>query len=153
MKAYGVVEVSRRTFLTSALGGCGPWSSRPGRFTPGNRTIGTIWIGLVGPRVGLNAMAKRKEPLPLPGMDPGLVTTLTELSGLLKYPFPYRESNPYLPSRSSVTILTELYPPFLKVLNSPVYFILCIFIHVTYTKWDVLKSVTKAPYAYYSHSL
>jgi hypothetical protein len=43
-------------FLTSALDG-GEWSSsRPGCFTPGERTAGVHWIGgWVGPRAGLDA--------------------------------------------------------------------------------------------------
>jgi hypothetical protein len=47
-------------FLTSALVG-GEWSaSRPGRFTPCEIALGTHWIGgLVGPKVGLDAVANR----------------------------------------------------------------------------------------------
>jgi hypothetical protein len=50
MKAYGGVDVQIHIFLTSALVG-GEWSpSRPGRFTPGERALGTHWIGgLVDP--------------------------------------------------------------------------------------------------------
>jgi hypothetical protein len=57
MKAYGGV------FLTSALVG-GEWStSRFGRFTAGERTPGTHWIGgWVGPRAGLHNMEKGKFP-------------------------------------------------------------------------------------------
>jgi hypothetical protein len=48
-------------FMTSALHG-GEWSaSSPSRFTPGERAPGTHWIGgWVGPRVGLDAMEKKK---------------------------------------------------------------------------------------------
>jgi hypothetical protein len=44
-------------FFTPALHG-GEWStSRPGRFTPGERVPGTHWIGgLVGPRAGLDVV-------------------------------------------------------------------------------------------------
>jgi hypothetical protein len=51
--------------LTSALGG-DEWSaSRPGRFTPRERTPGTHWIGgWVGPRSVLDAVKKRKIPSP-----------------------------------------------------------------------------------------
>jgi hypothetical protein len=54
MKAYGVVDVYIHIFLTSALAG-GEWSaSRPCRFTPGNRTPGTLQIGgWVDPRAGI----------------------------------------------------------------------------------------------------
>jgi len=50
-------------FLTPALDG-GEWSaSRPGRFTPGVGTSGThCREGWVGPRAGLDAVAKRKIP-------------------------------------------------------------------------------------------
>jgi hypothetical protein len=46
--------------LTSALDG-GEWSaSRPGRFTPRERALGTHWIrGWVGPRAVLDAVVKR----------------------------------------------------------------------------------------------
>jgi hypothetical protein len=51
--------------LTSALVG-GEWSaSRPGRFTPREKTSGSHWIGgWVGPRAGLDAVVKRKIPSP-----------------------------------------------------------------------------------------
>jgi hypothetical protein len=47
--------------LTYVLDG-GEWSdSRPGSFAPGERALGTHWIGgYVGPRVGVEAMEKRK---------------------------------------------------------------------------------------------
>jgi hypothetical protein len=59
MKAYGGVDVYTDVFLTSALVG-GEWSdSRPGRFTPRERTPGTHWIGgWVNPRAGLEDMKK-----------------------------------------------------------------------------------------------
>jgi hypothetical protein len=42
MKACGGVDVYIHIFLTSALAG-GEWSaSRPGRFTPGERALGTL---------------------------------------------------------------------------------------------------------------
>jgi hypothetical protein len=63
MKTYGGVEIQLHAFLTLALYG-GKWSaSRPGRFTPGERVPGTHWIGGgVGPRAGLDAVARRKLP-------------------------------------------------------------------------------------------
>jgi hypothetical protein len=61
MKAYVGMDVQIHIFLTSAGAG-GEWSaSRPGRFTSGERTPGTHWIGdLVGPRAGLEDVEKRK---------------------------------------------------------------------------------------------
>jgi hypothetical protein len=55
--------------LTSALVE-GEWStSRPGRFTPGERAPGTHWIGgWVGLRAGLNDLEKRKFLTP-PGLE------------------------------------------------------------------------------------
>jgi hypothetical protein len=55
--------------MTSALVG-GEWSaSRPDRFTPGERTLGTHWIGgWVGLRVGVDEVEKRKF-LTLPGLE------------------------------------------------------------------------------------
>jgi hypothetical protein len=55
--------------LTAALVG-GEWSvSLPGRFTLGERTPSTHWIGgWVGPRVGLDDVEKRKF-LNLPGLE------------------------------------------------------------------------------------
>jgi hypothetical protein len=56
------VEVQLHAFLTSALDG--EWSaSRPGRFTPTERALGTQWTGgWVGTRDVLNAVVKRKIP-------------------------------------------------------------------------------------------
>jgi hypothetical protein len=50
-------------YLTSALDG-GEWSaSRPGRFTPRERVLGTHWIGgWVGSRAILDVVVKRKIP-------------------------------------------------------------------------------------------
>jgi hypothetical protein len=70
MKADGGgVDVQIRVFLTSAPAG-GEWSaSRPGRFTPGDRGLGTHWIGgWVDPRDGLDNVDKRKF-LTLPGVE------------------------------------------------------------------------------------
>jgi hypothetical protein len=66
MKAYGgVIHI----FLTSALAR-GEWSaSPPGRFTPGERAPGTIWIkGRVDPRAGLDDVEKGKF-LTSPGLE------------------------------------------------------------------------------------
>jgi hypothetical protein len=54
MKAHGRVDVYTHIFLTSAIAG-GEWSaSCPGRFTHGERALGTHWIGgWVVPRAGL----------------------------------------------------------------------------------------------------
>jgi hypothetical protein len=85
MKAYWGVEVQLHTFFTSPLDGGERSASRPGRFTLKYRAPGTHWIeGWVGPRAGLDAVAKRKIPIPR------------------------RESNSYRPARSLVTIPTEL---------------------------------------------
>jgi hypothetical protein len=50
------------TFLEGSALDRGEWSaSRPCHFTPGERAPGTHWIGgWVGPRVGLDAVEKRK---------------------------------------------------------------------------------------------
>jgi hypothetical protein len=63
MMAYGGVGVEIHIFLTSALVG-GEWSaSRPGRFTPGERTPGTHSIGgWVDPRAGLYDVMKILDP-------------------------------------------------------------------------------------------
>jgi hypothetical protein len=63
MKTYGGVEVWPYTCLTPALGR-GEWSaSRPTRFDPKKRALGTHWIGnWVEPRTGLDAVAKREIP-------------------------------------------------------------------------------------------
>jgi hypothetical protein len=51
--------------LTSALDGVKWSASRPGRFTPRERSPGTHWIGgWVGPRAVLDAVVKRKIPNP-----------------------------------------------------------------------------------------
>jgi hypothetical protein len=63
MKTWWGVEVYLYIILTSALDG-GEWSaSRLGHFTPGERAPGTHFIGgWVGPRAGLDAVAKSKFP-------------------------------------------------------------------------------------------
>jgi hypothetical protein len=69
MKAYVGVDVEIHIFLTSALVG-GEWStSRPGRFTPGERAPGTHWIGgWVDLRAVLDDLEKRKF-LTLSGLE------------------------------------------------------------------------------------
>jgi hypothetical protein len=69
MKAYGAVDVYIHIFLTSALVR-GEWSaSHLGRFTPGERTPCTHWIGgWVDPRSGLDDLDKRKF-LTVPGLE------------------------------------------------------------------------------------
>jgi hypothetical protein len=61
MKAYGSGCIDSHIFLTSALVG-GEWStSRLGRYTPGERAPGTLWIGgWVDLRAGLNDLEKTK---------------------------------------------------------------------------------------------
>jgi len=78
-------------FLSSALDE-GEWSaSRSGCFTPRGSTAGTHCIGAwVGPRAGLDAVAKGKNLSPCRELNPShsarrLVTDLTEL------PFRWRE--------------------------------------------------------------
>jgi hypothetical protein len=50
----------------------GEWLvSRPGHFIPRVRVPGTHWVGgWVGPRAGLDAALKRKNPQPPPGIEP-----------------------------------------------------------------------------------
>jgi hypothetical protein len=56
MKTYGGMDVWSHIFLTSALIGCEWSASRPGRFTPGERSPRTHWIwGWVDPWSGLDA--------------------------------------------------------------------------------------------------
>jgi len=64
------VEVKLHAFLTSALDG-GDWSaSRPSRFTPKEIPHGIVLIGgLVGPRAGLNPVAKRGNTFPSPARN------------------------------------------------------------------------------------
>jgi hypothetical protein len=69
----------------------GEWSaSRTCRFIAGEWSPGTLWIGSwVGPRGGLDAVAKKMNPCPRRVSNPGratrrLVTTLAELPRLLR---------------------------------------------------------------------
>jgi hypothetical protein len=95
MKVYGGVDVYIHIFFTSALDG-GEWSaSRPGRFTPGERTPGTHWIGgWVDPRAGLDDMEKRKF-LTLPGLEllPLGRPSRSQLLYRLRYPGSIKNSN------------------------------------------------------------
>jgi hypothetical protein len=69
MKAYGGVGVQIHIFLNSALAGGECSASIPGRFTPGERTLSTHWIGgWVDPRTGLDDVEKRKF-VTLPGLE------------------------------------------------------------------------------------
>jgi hypothetical protein len=53
MKTYGGMDVWIHVFLASALVVGKWWASRPDRFTSGERTTGSHWIGgWVGPRTG-----------------------------------------------------------------------------------------------------
>jgi len=64
METYGEVEVYLHVFLTLALDG-EEWSaSRPGRFIPRGKNVGTHWIGCwVDPREGLDtAVTKVSYP-------------------------------------------------------------------------------------------
>jgi hypothetical protein len=73
MKTYVGVEVHLHAFLTSPPD-AGEWSaSQAGRFTPRERAPGTHWIGgWVGPRAGLDAVAKTESITSLtpPGNEP-----------------------------------------------------------------------------------
>jgi hypothetical protein len=68
MKAYEGNGCTDPDFLD--LGTSWRWSaSRPGRYTPGERAPGTLWIGgWVDPRAGLDDVEKRKF-LTLPGLE------------------------------------------------------------------------------------
>jgi hypothetical protein len=69
MKVYGGVDAWSHIFLISALAG-GEWSaSRPGRFIPGERALGSPWIGgWVDPRAGLDD-AEKRQFLTLPVLE------------------------------------------------------------------------------------
>jgi len=71
MKTCGGVEKHLHPFLKSALDGVELSASCPGRFTPRERDPVTRWIvGWVEPRAGLDALVKRKQSVPLPGIKP-----------------------------------------------------------------------------------
>jgi hypothetical protein len=71
-KTYGREKVQLYAFLTSAQDG-GDWpDSRPGRFSPGERSRLTHCIGgYVGPRASLDAVAKRKKSCLCRESNPG----------------------------------------------------------------------------------
>jgi hypothetical protein len=73
--------------LTSALDG-GEWSvSHPGRFTLGERVLGTHWLGAwVGPGAGLDVVEWIKISCPCQGSNlsrPARSTSLYRLSSVL----------------------------------------------------------------------
>jgi hypothetical protein len=89
MKVYWGVEVEIHTFFEVGTR-WGEWSaSRPGCFTPGERTLGAHWIGgWMSPRAGLDAVTRRETPSPCRESNSGrtspiLVTILTELQQLM----------------------------------------------------------------------
>jgi len=64
---------------------------RPGRFTPEDMASGTNWIGdWVGPRAGLDAVAKRKIPCPFRESKPDRPDltrhSVIEMSGFIPGP-------------------------------------------------------------------
>jgi hypothetical protein len=66
MKAYEGVDVKVHIFLTSAFAGNEWLASRPGRFTPGEISPGTHWIGgWVDPTAGLDDVEKTLPRLEL----------------------------------------------------------------------------------------
>jgi hypothetical protein len=73
MKTHRRVEVQLLSFLTSALDG-GEWlDSSPGHFNPGERFHGTHCIGgWVDPTAGVEAVDKRKIPVPAGNRTPTL---------------------------------------------------------------------------------
>jgi hypothetical protein len=78
----------RHIFLTSALAG-GEWSaSLPGRFTPGERAPGTLWIECwVNPRAVLDDLEKRKF-LILPGLELRPLSRPTRSQSLYRLRYP-----------------------------------------------------------------
>jgi hypothetical protein len=63
-KTYGWMEIQLHAFLTLALDGDEWLASQPGRLNPRERAPGAHWIGgWLDPRVGLDAIANRKENL------------------------------------------------------------------------------------------
>jgi hypothetical protein len=71
MKAYGGVDVYIHIYLTSSLDGAEWSASHSGRFTPGERAPGTLWIvGWVGPRAGLDDVEKILYPTGTPTPTP-----------------------------------------------------------------------------------
>jgi hypothetical protein len=76
MKTYGGVDIQIHVFLTYVLVVGGELSaSRPGNFTPGERTLGIHWIrGWMGPRTGLDDVKSGKSgPYRNSNSDPSTV--------------------------------------------------------------------------------
>jgi hypothetical protein len=97
MKAYGRLDVQIHIFLTSAIVG-GKWSaSRPGIFTPGERTPGTHWIGRwVGPRADLDDVDRRKL-LTLPRLELRSLGRPARSQSLYRLRYPGSQLLPYYP--------------------------------------------------------
>jgi hypothetical protein len=91
MGTYGGVKIYLHVFLTSALDG-GEWSaSRPGRFTPGGKSLRyPLERRLDGPQSWSERYGDERNLLTLPGIKPwslahparSLVTTLADISRL-----------------------------------------------------------------------
>jgi hypothetical protein len=88
----GEEEYSSYSFLTSALGG-GEWSaSRPGRALPQGKYLWyPLYRRLGGPQSGSVHRGQRKNPLPLPGIEPRSPGRPARSQTLycLSYPAPY----------------------------------------------------------------
>jgi hypothetical protein len=64
------VDVQIHIFFTSALVGSEWSTSRPGRFTPGERAPGTHWIGgWVDLRAGVDDVERERKFLILKGLE------------------------------------------------------------------------------------
>jgi hypothetical protein len=115
MKAYGGMDVHIRVFFTSALLGGKCSTSRPGRFTSGERAPGTHWIGgWVDLRAGLDDVEKILAPTETPNRSRdnlvGIVTSygLDDRGGLSSGPGGVKN---FLLSRSSRPALRCTQPP------------------------------------------
>jgi hypothetical protein len=88
MKAYWGVDVEIYIFLTSTLVGSEWSASRPCRFTPGERGLGTHWIGgWAVTRADLDAVKKRKF-LTLLGLELRPRSRLTHNQSLYRLRYP-----------------------------------------------------------------
>jgi hypothetical protein len=88
MKAYGEVGIQIHVFSAVAVVRSEWSASRPGRFSPAEKTLSSLSIGgWLGPRTGVVEVERRKI-LPIPGLELRLLDRLAHSQSLYRLSYP-----------------------------------------------------------------